>query len=180
MARRAPERLRRLIVRPAFTGIGGDPAPLPGPRPRIPVTCRLAMTAVAVMLLTPRESLAQDSVIGFGRIVFDSSLTTQSFVEVSAGGHQTAVRRANGTIAAFGCNMSGQCLTPTPPPGISYVQVATGAGFSAAGAFWGMTAALRSDGLIDTVGLGGYGQRNVPVLPTALPFGAMVSSSRSG
>ncbi len=64
-----------------------------------------------------------------------------------------------GSVLAWGRNTDGQCNVPTPPAGVSFVQVAAGA--------W-HTVALLSDGSVLAWGNNGDGQCNVPAPPTGV------------
>jgi alpha-tubulin suppressor-like RCC1 family protein len=105
-------------------------------------------------------------------------------------------RRSDGSFVAWG-NDSGQHNAPAPGPGLSYVEVSAGSGFTVAlrsdgwvvswpvfndvpalpagvsyveVAAGGHVAALRSDGSIVAWGTNDHGQCNVPLLPPGLSF----------
>ena len=97
--------------------------------------CAAAFSFLAVFLALPAATdatLAQESVICWGRTVVDSRWHEQTFVEVAANGDHTVVRRNDGSVVAWGENSLGQCNVPALPPGLSYVEVAAGAGHTVA------------------------------------------------
>src|SRR5262245_42493116 len=101
-----------------------------------------AFSVLAFFLALPTATdtaLAQQHVIGWGKIVVDSRWHEQSFAEVAAGGSHTVARRSDGSVVAWGRNDYGQCIVLPLPPGLSYVEVAAGGAH---------TVARRSDGSV--------------------------------
>jgi hypothetical protein len=84
-----------------------------------------------------------------------------SYTAIAAGVNHSLALLSDGTLAAFGLNVDGQCNVPALPAGVSYVEVAAGAHH---------TLARRSDGTL--LGFGGNldGQTNVPALPAGLSY----------
>jgi len=98
-------------------------------------------TAGALVVVLTQAASPQSDIVGWGQRVVDSRLNDEVFVEIATsrtGYSFTVLRRSNGTLAAYGDNSSGQCIAPTLPPGLSYVQVEANGEH---------TLALRSDGV---------------------------------
>jgi alpha-tubulin suppressor-like RCC1 family protein len=108
--------------------------------------------AVALSVISA-PAAAQDRIVGWGSQVFDSAWPDESFVEVVAGGSHTTALRADGTLAAWGDNLFGQCAIPTPPPGERFVALTAG---------WYHTLARVSDGSVMAWGNDVYGQCQIP------------------
>lgn len=80
----------------------------------------------AALAVLAGNASAQSEIAGWGRLVFDSRWTTESFLDVSAGSAFTVGVRSNGELAAWGGNWTGQCDVPTPPPGLTFVEAEAG------------------------------------------------------
>lgn len=120
-----------------------------------------AFALVLALMATSME--AQSTVSGWGRLRFDSAWSEASdYVEVAAGGYHTVARRVDGSLVAWGYNISGECVVPATPVGLTYVEIAAG---------WGHTVARRSDGSVVAWGENSHGQCNVPVLAPGLFYG---------
>ncbi|CAK0895827.1 unnamed protein product, partial [Prorocentrum cordatum] len=74
---------------------------------------------------------------------------------VAAGVFHTVLLRSDGTVAARGQNVYGQCDVPALEGGVTYTHVAAG---------WLHTVLLRSDGTVAACGQNAHGQCDVPAL----------------
>jgi hypothetical protein len=85
-----------------------------------------------------------------------------TYVEVSAGGLHSILRRSDGTAVTFGNNGWGQLNgQPALPAGLTYVEVAAGSAFNLA---------RRSDGSVVAWGYSSGGATSVPALPAGLTY----------
>src|SRR5262252_3752965 len=126
------------------------------------------VVACLVALTCSSSASAQSSVRGWNRIAFDTEARQGTFVQVAAAIDMTVVRRADGMLFAHGENSLGACDIPAPPPGVTYVDVATG-GHS--------TVALRSDGRLV---VGGWFISLPFFSPPPLPAGVQYTSIACG
>jgi hypothetical protein len=92
-----------------------------------------------------------------------------SYVEVAAGTGHTLARRSDGSLAAWGNNLYGQCSVPALPAGLSFAGLAAGSVHSVA---------RRSDGAVAAFGLNFHGQCDLPVLPSGLAYGDIAAGDQ--
>lgn len=122
----------------------------------------LRVIAVAASLaIATGPVVAQTAIVGWGSQVFNIPCGTASCVQVAAGGGHTVTLRSDGSVVAWGNNLSGQTDVPALPPGLTYTQVAAG---------WEHTVALRNDGSVVAWGSNSVGQTDVPALPPGLAY----------
>src|SRR5688572_24723553 len=101
------------------------------------------LLAILLGVLAVEVTNAQSAIVGWGTQVFDSRFNEQAFVEIAAGGSHTLALRGDGSVIAWGNNWDGQCIVPTLPAGLSYVEIAAAGNSSGDGSH---TVARRSDG----------------------------------
>jgi alpha-tubulin suppressor-like RCC1 family protein len=106
-------------------------------------------------------------IVGFGAAPVAPPLppgTTYTWVGSHGGSfalpHNYAFR-SDGEVVAWGDNHYGQCNTPPLPPGVTWVQIALGVGF---------TMGLRSDGTAVGWGYNFYNQCDLPALPPGTTY----------
>ncbi|CAK0895825.1 unnamed protein product, partial [Prorocentrum cordatum] len=80
---------------------------------------------------------------------------------VAAGVFHTVLLRSDGTVAARGQNVYGQCDVPALEGGVTYTHVAAG---------WLHTVLLRSDGTVAACGQNAEGQCDVPALEGGVTY----------
>lgn len=121
-----------------------------------------ACLALTIVTSIGAQSYPTSAVVSVGYRRVDSAASLSlPFVDSSG---LTALR-ANGTIATLGTTAPN---APALPPGVTYVEVANGYGFSLA---------RRSDGQVVAWGDNQYGQCNVPPLPAGVTW---VSLAKGG
>ena len=113
---------------------------------------------------------APNSILGFGRVRFDSTWSRGPFTQLSAHGYHTLGLRADGTIVAWGSNYYGECDVPALPAGTTYTQVIGGKGW-----FW--SAALRSDGDVIAWGNDHHHLQSVRALPPGVVYTKIAAGS---
>ncbi|HVS17200.1 MAG TPA: RCC1 domain-containing protein, partial [Planctomycetota bacterium] len=83
---------------------------------------RIGSTLFLTTLSAPLGAAPQDSaVVSWGVIVGDSRNAQGTFADVSVGPLHTLALRNDGTLAAWGHNLSGQCQVPSAAAGAKYV-----------------------------------------------------------
>jgi len=117
------------------------------------------LLCVLAMALATAAAHAQTAIKAWGSEVFDSTWNEQAFVQIAAGGDNTAALRPDGSVVVCGDNSFGQCNVPALPAGTTGVEVAAG---------FGHMVARCSDGSVIGWGKNGNGQCNAPVLPAGL------------
>jgi len=108
------------------------------------------------------------------------------YLELSAGRFHSLALRCDGTVEAWGANMSGQTDVPPLPTGLACLEVA--AGGAPYDVWWsqqpvsyaGLSLARRSDGAVVAWGDNSLGQLNVPSLPLGLSYLEVAAGGRHG
>jgi|SRR5688572_1151697 len=109
----------------------------------------LPLAASLILLAAAQRAEAQDRVVGFGSTVYDSAWNDEAFVELAPGSHDTAARRADGSVVVWGRNGDGECRVPPLSSGVTYVALSAGKAYEQFGTFSGThILALRSDGSV--------------------------------
>jgi Regulator of chromosome condensation (RCC1) repeat len=114
-----------------------------------------------------------------GALVPQPTGSADTYLQVSAGAVHTLALRNDGTIAAWGDNVHGQCDVPALPVGLTYVEVAAGGYMGIdwnGGAEWttGVSVARVSDG---TIVQWGFVTDSVPALPFGLSYVEVAAGS---
>ncbi|MEO6708765.1 MAG: hypothetical protein ABIP42_04260, partial [Planctomycetota bacterium] len=107
------------------------------------------------------EARAQSGIFGWGQRVFDSRWNGEAFAQVAAGSNHTLGLRANGSIAAWGDNLNGECNLLPPPAGLACLEVRGGDKHSLA---------RLSDGSVVAWGDNSSGECSVPPLPPGVSY----------